>query len=725
MYFFAALFIVQLLYGMMAVSAGNNNRVEYEHVKAEYDYHMALRDLNQDQANYIFNDSGQLFKNDMIFDLIRYEKSENINGRIRYDLYIFFLGDKDLSEERFRENYIPSLQALARSGESFYLSASPLLRFVDNERTNLVVFIVITLVLLAVSIFLLTALYNIRVNQYKFTYGVYMTFGADFRRLFATAFWELFVISTVTLIPAAVLSNVVVWGIYSAFGIAFSVSYLSLLWIALFTLVVTLVSVWMPMRVMALKQPMSLIVTEDNSNLVTSPRRSINLLRKTFPRDYEFSSIWRFRKYSVQLLSTAIVFCALFICGLYLADIYTRDLEYSRPQFTVDVSATGLAYDEIMCEELYALEGITEVEAMNSTKALHLASHMVTDGDNVLSMTGVIQYKSPENPMEGHCATNETAYFGMSRDQVKVLQKYSYSGDLQSVFEKENTVIIGDSISNVPTFEFEVGDTILISKKTGHIKTLSDNLTGENLLRNQIEYFHFDYYPFTVGAVLHDIPSGELPIFFNVEDYETITGESGAATKINLYIDQSMTPEEVTVLERQLWDWGRSLYGDVKISNTHQLNLDNIAKDKHYNELYICIAVLILMISPLVWFFSQTLYYYKREREFNILQSLGAPRKSIRSIYLQGGLIMAALSLGVALLLSYAGSYAMFYMYNVVIPYFTNEHVRYPFYMPWYAILISIIVSVGCGFLSSYLPFRSYVKSRFTLENGGAGESED
>jgi hypothetical protein len=68
-------------------------------------------------------------------------------------------------------------------------------------------------------------------------------------------------------------------------------------------------------------------------------------MKGKFPTYYEFCSIWRFRKYSVQLLTTAIVFCALFICGLYYADIDERKLEYPRPQFTVDLSKTGFAYD--------------------------------------------------------------------------------------------------------------------------------------------------------------------------------------------------------------------------------------------------------------------------------------------------------------------------------------------------------------------------------------------
>ena len=90
-------------------------------------------------------------------------------------------------------------------------------------------------------------------------------------------------------------------------------------------------------------------------------------------------------------------------------------------------------------------------------------------------------------------------------------------------------------------------------------------------------------------------------------------------------------------------------------------------------------------------------------------------------IYLQGGLSMAVMSLFVSIILSYAGSYILFYVYNVMMPYFTKENVRYMFYMPWYAILISIVMSVACGFFSTYLPFRSYYKNRYSLDNGGAG----
>lgn len=204
--------------------------------------------------------------------------------------------------------------------------------FSKNIAANTTTFVFVTLILLAVSIFLLTSLYNIRINQYKFQYGIYLTFGADFKMLFSTAFWELFIIFVVTFIPSLGISTLISYLMYSASGYGFIFNGLSILKIFLFTLVVILASVWTPMKIMSVKDPMSLIITEDNSNLVTSPMRSFNIFAEKFPVKYEFYSIWRFRKYNIQLLTTAIVFCALFIMGLYMADIYTTDLYYPRPR---------------------------------------------------------------------------------------------------------------------------------------------------------------------------------------------------------------------------------------------------------------------------------------------------------------------------------------------------------------------------------------------------------
>ncbi len=435
--FFIAIIIVQLLYGMMTVSADNNNRVEYQHIMNEYNYHMVLKDLNEDQARYLLTYEETVFKSDIIFHVVNSEQHENrFTGESRYDVYLFFVGDAKESLKRFENKYEKDLASLGTEGTSFSKASTPLLTFDENERNNTITFVFITIILLVLSIFLLTSLYNIRINHFKFQYGIYLTFGADFKMLFSTSFWELFIILVVTFVPSILLSTLISYIIYTTSGFGFAFNALAILKVFVFTLVVILASVWTPMKIMAIKDPMSLIITEDNSNLVTSPMRSFNIFAEAFPVKYEFYSIWRFRKYNFQLLTSAIVFCALFIMGLYMADIYTTDLEYPRPQFTVNLEGSGFEYDETMSRELYQYEGVRAVEINNNTtEAIEIASHIIVEKKDVRALKNLVTYEGTEfnKGDKNWRVSNDFLYTAMTDEQIQILSDYDYDGDLNCI----------------------------------------------------------------------------------------------------------------------------------------------------------------------------------------------------------------------------------------------------------------------------------------------------
>lgn len=734
-FFFIALLIVQMFYGIMTISAYNNKVVETDSAVSEYNYDIMLSHLNESQYLKIKNYGGSEFSGDKYYKQLEggtFEYTDD--GDKYYDVRLVFTEENaNACLAKFKTQYYNVKDATgallvgADANNVFYYYESPRMQIDTNILASQAGYWTISGILLALSIFLMTALYNIRVNQYKFTYGVYMTYGADFKKLFGTAFWEMFMISCITFIPSVIISTVVVYLIYLPSGFPFAFNPLVFLQVFLFSLIVVLFAVFFPMRIMAIRQPMSLIVTQDNSNLVTSPKYSINVFKKKFPTMYELYSAWRFRKHSVSLLTTAIIFCAFFIMGLYLAEIYTTDLEYNRPDFKIDLEEAYADYNQEMSDELYAMEGIEAVQvADNSISAADLATHILVDKSDVKFLaSAVVNYKGEDFEGDGAMrACNSVAFNATTEEQIKVLEAfYNYKGDLYSAVNNEKTVIIGESVSNIATFKYSVGDKIWVAIRDDN-KSIDGNLTGKTLLREQIEKFKFHYEEYTIGAILTDIPSGEMPIFFSEAEYKNVTGREAKAYNLNVYIDQSLESEALSALDNSIREWGRT-YGNVDVENTYQISRNNVAYDKHNNELYICISILLLGISPIMWFFSQGLYYLKRESEFNILQALGAMVKEIRQIYVQGGLIMSALSLIVSFILSFLGSYALFYVYNVMMPYFTSENVRYSFYMPWYALLTSVVVSVACGFLSAYVPFRSYIKNRATLENGGAGGADD
>lgn len=714
--FFMALFIIQMFYGLITVSADNNDVIEREMVVAEYDYHMVLKNLNWDQANFLINDELSIFKSDQIFKVGRYEQNTNyMTGNPVFDCYIVFTGeDVKACESKFRAKYFGELAALGNPDESFTVSTTPLLNFERNLAANRASYVFISILLIGLSVFLLMALYNIRINHYKFLYGIYMTFGADFRKLFSTAFWELLIVALITFIPATAASALTIFFIYKAGGYTIFFSGWVVLKMLVYTVIIVAVAVFFPMRVMAVRWPMKLIIAEDNSNLVTSPIRSFKMIGAKFPRKYEIYSAWRFRKYNIELLFTAIIFSALFICGLYMAEIYTTDLEYPRAQFSVDLTPTNYSYDETMADELYAINGVSEVRVTGSdTTARNIGSHVMIPKEDVRAFANLIV--SPSD--DAYRISNDFNYMGYDRRQIQNLEKYKYDGDLYSILEGHNTVIVGDSVSNIRRFRFNVGDKILVAKKTGQIRSVDYNVTGKALLRSELDYFQFEYIECTIGAILYDIPSSDAPLIMNIEDFEYLTGASYAPKYLDVFVPEDTHSEEVERIFSELRDWGR-LYGNVNIANNHAINEREIEEAKNYHQIFVVVALLILVISPMVWFFSQTLYYLKREPEFNILQGLGAVVKEIKAIYVEGGVMLAVLSFVFCVALSLIGSYAMFYVYNVLTPYFTHEYVRYAFYMPWYAILTSIVVSVACGYLSSYLPFHTYIKHRSTLELG-------
>jgi len=340
--------------------------------------------------------------------------------------------------------------------------------------------------------------------------------------------------------------------------------------------------------------------------------------------------------------------------------------------------------------------------------------------------------------------TNSVVYKAVSPhnadDLIQFLSQYKHDGNYEDILKSDDTTeycIIGDSISNISKFNFKVGDTVAVSTKTGEITPVDSNLTGKTLLRRQIKNYNYSYKTLTICAVIKDIPSGSVPVYMLNDAYKEVTGREPYTTLLNVYthsVDYGddgfvLQDEHIDYLENELREAfsadSRSMYGAIKVKNLNQSAEKAIDEDEHYNELFIAISVLILCISPIIWFFSQILFYFKREKEFNIIQSMGANGSDIRKIYLLGGISMSVLSFIVSILLSYVASYLMFYAVNVVIPGFTGEYIRYTFYMPWYALVISVVMSVACGFFSVYIPYKSYFNNRYSLENGGGGKDDE
>ena len=705
--FFAAIFIIQVFFATLTVILYNNDNTEWERVQEEYDYHVVVYGLNETQMSTVDNYWRHYFGRDAVYDSISsVEHHDAYDDISTFDIYIRLKGlDKEVLTESY-DRFYSHLRELAQSG-SLHYETTPLLNFDENLLVNRIIYVVSITALIALSVFLLVILYNIRINHYKFIYGIYMSFGADFKKLFETAFWEMFVVAAITFLPATGVSILISWAILFSHGIAFSCPIWTLLLTIVYGLIVLLFSVWFPMKIMAIKPPMTLIVSQDNSNLVASPRRSLNIFGSKFPFNYELYSTWRFRKYNLRLLVSAIIFTSLFMCGLYIAEITRVTLANDTPQYTVDLSSIDRKFDSSMRDELYTIPGVTLVSKSNAKNALYISSHIRVPSEYTLPFSGLI---IPDNT-DGISVTNDVQYRTIDEDIISDLEKYEYDGDLSSPLRDDSMIVVADSIGNTRRFNYKVGDKIEIATVTERRGSIDMNLSDGALLREQLEKFEFEYREYTIGAIIYDIPTLKMPIYVSETAFESITGEAVSYDKLKIYVDDSLTAKETIALESTLRNWGL-IYGGVSVQNTHALHMSRVNEDKQYDEIFTLAAALLLTISPMIWFFSQTLYYYKRENEFTILESMGALKGDIRRLYVIGGIFMGILSFVFCIVLGYSLSYLLFRFVNVTIPQWTLSYVRYKFYMPWYAILLSVIMSVACGFLSSFLPYRSFMRRK-------------
>ena len=152
----------------------------------------------------------------------------------------------------------------------------------------------------------------------------------------------------------------------------------------------------------------------------------------------------------------------------------------------------------MMRDEIYNIKGITLVDKSNKESAANIASYVAVDSKHALPFSNLVV---PDNNDDIR-VTNQVEYRTVDEDVIETLKQYKYTGDLYSAINNERTVIIADSVNNIPRYNYKVGDKITIAKKVGQRAAVDSNLTGKALLRQQLQYYICDSYEFTIGAII-------------------------------------------------------------------------------------------------------------------------------------------------------------------------------------------------------------------------------
>ena len=620
---------------------------------------------------------------------------------------------------------------------------SPLYTFAEDFGIPYTVqFWTVSLIWLAFSIFMMVILFLIRLDHFKFIYGIYMTCGADFTKLMGAAGGEVVTITALTWLPATLIGVLIAGALYVPKGVGLWFSAKVILVPLLGSLVAVFSSVWVPMRRMASQPPVKHLQAGDNTGLVSSPRRSFFLFGESFPGKYELYGFWRMRKYYLRLVISAVLFAAFFVSGLYLAEMKTYQTKLDPYEYLVAYRPSNYyedvtpGEDEIIGDESWApteeqdemirsdvdlflmdieaIPGVSHAEWNVSLSGGFAQSHLLLKSGQLYD-AGSYTVSSKERASEGYqWAVNNYSYTVVDQLWIDNLTRNglgTFEGDPYAVLTEPNTVIISEDIYNEKTYDFSPGDKIVVAVFESAQGGLEMVFDPRELLRLQIENFKFRYETFTVCAVVSGLNT-EDTITFGVTDatYTALTGRPSSRTELKIYMEAGTDMDTVSAAEGQLRK-AVSSFADWVVTPTGNYFETSIKSLKNDAAVILTLAICLLLISPMVWYFSQIMFYRKRRGEFAVLYALGAPYESFAKLHRMAGGVLSGVAFLLTIGVSLLCNYAVFFCVNTLLPKLhITESVRYEFRLSIPALVACVVISALCGFLSCELPYRMFTR---------------
>ena len=722
--FLLALLIIQTVLWSSVLSMHIRRNHAYSVIESNFDYHLCVSNLNEYTYPTLYDTlSLAQAREDDTFESFRFEHLADGT----YSCYVRFSGSLKRSYSNFEYNYLRSLPGKK-------LTLSPLYTFGTKYLPGIVWSTIGLCFFSAVfSILILMWLYTIRLKHFSFLYSIYMTCGADFGRLYETAAYEMVAAALYTALPAIGLSILLVAVFYTSGGVAFSFSFWGLAVIPLLTIGIVLAATFFPMKRLSRTPPIDLLKTADNSSLARSPRHSRNLLFKKLPSTYERISFIRFRTYFGLLISGAVLFSSAFLCLMFLSGMQHTREETVRPEVTLTFTKTVTqrtatsrateymeAFDSL-ASEILALDTSGRVDYAAETYAPGAVARLLVRSGQVLGADNSVVGSTE---VQGYPLTfNRFRFVGTGALNLEIL-KETYGdrieGDPDRILTDENAVILSESLVSSRAFSFKPGDTVVLAVPTYDEKgkmVLKENAPADatlfysdrEILSQQMDRYEFTYVTCTVAAVIHnEEPDTYLALYLSRDAYRSDTKNWAVPETMDVYPAEGATLKDIHTLQNDLT---AVLAGYNGFDRTdHLATLSRVlAGAGGVTYLMQVLACALLLFAPLVWFFSQFLFFERRFGEWEMLESLGARRSQIRRAHLYAGLLTAFCSLILTFALGYGLSYLVYWLSTTVLPAWGFiERIPYSFGLPPWQVGLCVLVSVLCGFFSAYIPFLRY-----------------
>ena len=709
---YIAVLIVQLLLGIWTMSAFTNYFANDTLFNNQFRYDVLIS--SEDEAS--LNTLEGIFRNDLGGSGIK--KNPVVTGYGKLDDKLG-VNIKKGELEKFENDYKKYL-----ADDDISYETTPKYTYHSEIRDGTIVSsVIIGLIAFVISVFIMSVMYSVRTNHYKFQYGIYMTFGADKKMLGRIAMGELLTINTLLLVPAYLIAYLLTLTVYSASGVSILISLPQLLIYIALSYVVVLIASSSSLGELFLKPPVALISTSDNSNFVSSPRRSFHLFGKNIPYHYELATAWRFRKYLIRLVAGAVAFSVIFVVGIYSANILLADQSAANEEFLLKFKRSTKVEDyrkEANQDAYEIVEKLGEVKFVDSV-SVEQSVRMKSRSDHLLLQSGADAYGSgytvsSRNELDGFIkAMNNCRYVCVDELALKLYEEkydvdYLEGYDADSLPYAENMIIISEGLYGKNCFDFKPGDKVVVADmKFGdsNLPRVSDQL---EILKQQIENFTFEYTEFTVGAVINDRDATEsIIVGLSEKDYRILISEKRAISEISVNVESGLDVDEIASVRDDV----SAIMADYDSWNVEFTDASVFAiVDERINlpGLLYLMSSLVLIITPVIWIFSQVMFFKKRELEFTTLRHMGATMKEIKRIHLVSGGVLFAIGFIANYFISRLSCFIIFEIFTSFLPSLgiLGMSVSFDSFVPWYVMLIYAVISAFCGFMSSMIPYFIY-----------------
>lgn len=724
LYFFIAVLVIGAGFSVIGLYADAELSHIRDTVEANYDYHIEVSSLSNEDMTAISNRIGFEQTREAKWLGKVTEKKESDGS------YTFLFTVPEGYDQEDAMAYIRS-ELVRKTGATAKIQTSPLYDFDQDYNLPIQLFRWgATLIWMVISILLLIRLYRIRLEHFRFVYGIYTACGADYPMLFGTAAGEMIMVGALCLLPSALIGLGVAALLLLPQGVGLSLSVQTALSLPLLLLLTAFLAVRRPMRQLSRQTPVTLLTGQDVSGLVKSPRGSRGVFGKAFPRKYELYGFIRLRRYYKGLIGSAVLFAALFVSGLYIADM--QEYREGRPNYeyiiTYDATANpggetatdseGDPVDQKVSDQLASgiwMDGDFIIPAVNKISNVAYASwdsgrsaskcesHLLIRPDQTGMVSSDYTVRSSECASQGYTlAAQNYTYVAIDEAWVKLMTENGLAtieGDPTPAYSDSHQIIVSEDIYNQSAFSFSPGDKIMIatvSKRRGSIDATMD---AKDLLSQQIEKYTFTYEEYTICAVLHDMASEDTVVVgVNYDAYESLTGRAAVRDTLYVYMEDGADFEAVRSVES---DIRRELSLGWSVTRTGNFFYNTVQADRNIAGLLRVLSILLLAVSPLLWFFSQIMFYRKRREEFTLLRALGATQGEIARLFPLAGGVLSGLAFLVTAAAVWLASGVVYTGAAILLPSLgITESFSYAYSFSVTTLLLCAGVSILCGFLS-------------------------